>query len=107
MDIHHNQYRTNDNALNATAKDRVCKNWQGLVYNHVCQDEGDQEQVAVFAEGHNLLGIFLLFSTKLEFKLEVVKTIEESKKTKKTKRRSTYGVPLWLSTCSCVSSRLM
>ena len=107
MDIHHNQYRTNDNALYATAKNWVCDNWQGLVYNHVCQDEGDQEQVAVFAEGHNLLGIFLLFSTKLEFKLEVVKMIEESKKTKKTKSRSTYGVPLWLNTCNCVSSRLM
>lgn len=53
-DSHDNENRADDNALNASAENRVRYDRKRLVYDHICQEKGHQQQMSIFADGLDL-----------------------------------------------------
>ena len=62
MNLHDDENRAGDDTLDAAAKNRVSDNGEGLVDNHVRQQQGDEQQVAILANGLDLVGVYLLFT---------------------------------------------
>lgn len=63
---HDNENSADNDTLNPAAKNRLGDNRQSLVDNHVGQQEGDKQEVAILANGQNLVGILFLLPTKRE-----------------------------------------
>ena len=61
-DSHDDEDGADDDALRAAAQDRVGDDGERLVDNHVREQERDQQQVAVLADGLDLVGVLLLFA---------------------------------------------
>lgn len=51
-----------DDTLYTTAKDRICDDRKGLVCDHVGEEEGDEEEMAILANGLDLVCILALQS---------------------------------------------
>ena len=61
IDVHDDEDSADDNALHAAAQDRVRDDGQRLVHDHVREEERDEQQVPVLADGLDLVSIQLLF----------------------------------------------
>ena len=61
-DSHHDECRTDDDSLDATAEDGVRDDGQCLVGDHVREEQRDEEEMAVLADGLDLVGVLLLFA---------------------------------------------
>lgn len=51
-----------NNTLYTSAKDRICDDGKGLVCDHVGEEEGDEEEMAILANGLDLVCILALES---------------------------------------------
>lgn len=49
-----------DHALDASSENGIGDNGEGLIDDHVGKEEGDEEKVAIFADGLDFVGIFAL-----------------------------------------------
>lgn len=61
-DSHDNEDRADDDALHAPAENRIGYDGKRLVHDHICQQEGHQEQMSIFADGHDLGRVALLLT---------------------------------------------
>jgi hypothetical protein len=59
---HDDEDGADDNALNAASKDWVRNDGEGLVDNHVGEEEGNQKEVTVLADWFYFVGIFTLLT---------------------------------------------
>lgn len=91
---HHDECRTDDDGLDATAEDGVRDDGQRLVGDHVREEKGDQKEVAVLTNRLDLVGVLLLFP---EARSQTCMYAHKD-------YHNAYAVPLMLSTFSCVSS---
>ena len=57
---HYNKYSTDDDTLYTTPKNRIGDNRKCFIHNHICKKECNQEQVAILADGLDLVGICTL-----------------------------------------------
>lgn len=56
-----NEHRGHDNTLHAAAEDRIGNDGERFIGDHVCEEERDEEEVAIFADGLDLVSVkFLL-----------------------------------------------
>jgi hypothetical protein len=91
---HNNEDRRDHDGLSPAAKDRVRDDGKSLVRDHVGQEEGHKQQVAILANGLYFIRVLALFPDKV---LGTANTFTEC----------TNGVPLMLNTLSWVSSKLI
>lgn len=61
-DVHDDEDRADDYALDAATEDGVCDNGQRLVHDHVREEQCDKQEVPVLADRLNLVRIELLFA---------------------------------------------
>ena len=60
--LHDDEHGTDDDALDSSAQDWFRNDGQGLVDDHVGQEEGDEEKVSILANRDDLLGVLALLS---------------------------------------------
>lgn len=60
--LHHDEDSTDDDAWDAAAQNSVGDNREGLIHDHVTQEQRYEEKVAVLSNGLDLLGICALFT---------------------------------------------
>ena len=60
-DVHDDEDGADDDALHTAAEDRVRDDGQRLVHDHVREQQRDEEEVPVLADGLDLVRILLLF----------------------------------------------
>ena len=90
-DPHHDECRTDDDSLDATAEDGVRDDGQCLVGDHVREQQRDEEEMAVLADGLDLVGILLLFAGAR------VGEIRGTQRQRAYLRRATYAQHIQLS----------
>lgn len=59
-DSHDNEHRADDDALHASAENRIGYDRKRLIHDHICQQKRHQEQMSVFADGLDLSRVELL-----------------------------------------------
>lgn len=57
LNLHDDENRADDDTGYTSAKNRVSDNREGLVDDHVRQQQSDEQQVAILANWLNLVGI--------------------------------------------------
>ena len=60
--LHNDEHGTDDDALDSSAQDWFRNDGQGLVDDHVGQEEGDEEKVSILANRDDLLDVLALLS---------------------------------------------
>ena len=60
--LHDDEHGTDDDADDSSAQNRFRNDGQGLVDDHVGQEQRNKQKVAILADGQNLLGILSLLT---------------------------------------------
>lgn len=66
---HYNEHRTDNYTRNATTENGVRNHGERFVDNHVGEEQSDEEQVTIFANGLDLSRIGLLLSVQKNVRL--------------------------------------
>jgi hypothetical protein len=65
-DIHDDQNGRDDDTLYATTENGIGDNGEGLVNDHVGEEEGDEEEMAICTDGLDTVRVEALFSVCVE-----------------------------------------
>lgn len=60
--LHDDEDNGDDDTLHTTAEHRVCNDWERLVCDHVGEEQSDEEQMAIGADGLDLFCVLALFT---------------------------------------------